>query len=76
MRDQVLVRKKAGLILLLAKRLRITPERALALFYPTNTNRLLSDARYGLQLMSNQSLLRDLVEELAEVRKVESAGAR
>jgi len=68
MRDNVLVRKKAGIILMLAKALKVTPEKALGLFYPTNTNRLLSDKRYGIQLMSNHSLVRDILSEL-ESRK-------
>jgi len=63
-RDNVLVRKKAGIILLLAKTLKVTPEKALGLFYPTNTNRMLSDKRYGIQLMSNRSLVTDILEEL------------
>lgn len=64
MRDNVLIRKKAGLVLLLAKRLKITPEKALGLFYTTNTNRMLSDKCYGIQLMCNRSLLRDVLSEL------------
>lgn len=64
MRDNVLIRKKAGLILMLAKALKVTPERALGLFYPTDTNRLLSDKNSGLQLMCNRSLLRDILSEL------------
>jgi len=68
MRDNVLTRKKAGIILMLAKALKVTPERALGLFYPTDTNRLLSDKRFGLQLMSNRSIVRDVMAELGEVR--------
>lgn len=64
MRDNVLIRKKAGIIMMLAKALKVTPEKALGLFYPTSTNRLLSDKRYGIQLMSNHSLVRDILSEL------------
>jgi len=70
MRDNVLVRKKAGIILMLAKVLKVTPEKALGLFYPTNTNRLLSDKRYGMQLMSNRSLVRDVLAELGLASQV------
>lgn len=64
MRNSVLVRKKAGLVMMLAKALKVSPEKALGLFYPTDTNRLLSDGRFGLQLMCNRSLLRDVLCEL------------
>jgi len=68
MRDDVLTRKKAGIILMLAKALKVTPERALGLFYPTDTNRLLSDKRFGLHLMSNRSIVRDVLAELGEIK--------
>jgi len=63
-RANVLIRKKAGLILMLAKALKVSPEKALGLFYPTNTNRLLSNGLGGLHLMCNRSLLRDVMAEL------------
>ena len=66
MRDNVLVRKKARIILMLAKALKVTPEKALGIFYPTSTNRLISDARSGMRLMSNRSLVRDILVELGE----------
>jgi len=69
MRANVLTRKKAGLILMLAKALKITPEKALGVFYPTNVNRMLSDSRFGLQLMCNRSLVRDVMAELEGERK-------
>jgi len=55
---------------MLAKVLKVTPEKALGLFYPTNTNRLLSDKRYGMQLMSNRSLVRDVLAELGLASQV------
>ena len=69
MRDNVLVRKKTGIILMLAKALKVTPEKALGVFYPTNTNRMLSDARFGIQLMSNRSLVKDILAELGSAAK-------
>lgn len=69
MRDNVLTRKKAGLILMLAKALKTTPEKALGVFYATNVNRMLSDSRFGLQLMCNRSLVRDVMAELEGERK-------
>ena len=41
-------------------------ERALDLFYSTKTYQQLSDPRYGLQLMSDQYLLENVLEELRE----------
>lgn len=64
MRDSVLARKKAGLVLMLAKALRTTPEKALGVLYRTDMNRMLSDGRFGLQLMCNRSLVRDILSEL------------
>ena len=69
MRDNVLIRKKAGIILMLAKALKVTPEKALGIFYPTKTNRLLSDSRFGIHLMSNRSLVKDILDELGSVAK-------
>ena len=69
MRDNVLVRKKAGIILMLAKALKVTPERALGVFYQTNTNRMLSDARFGSHLMSNRSFVKDILAELGSAAR-------
>ena len=51
MRDSVLWRKIARIIMELASVLAISEERALDLFYSTKTYRQLSDPKYGLQLM-------------------------
>ena len=53
MRDRVLWRKQARIILALAAALAIDEERALDLFYSTETYRQLSDPKCGLQLMSD-----------------------
>ena len=50
--------------MMLAETLQIDAERALDLYYSTQTARRLSDARYGLQLMSDQYLLDDILEEI------------
>ena len=68
MRDNVLIRKKANITMLLAKALKITPEQAIGVLYKSETNRLLSDPKYGCHLMSNKSIVRDL---LAETQKIE-----
>ncbi len=64
MRDNVLWRKQSHIIMMLADTLQIDAERALDLYYSTQTARQLSDARYGLQLMSDQYLLDDILEEI------------
>lgn len=53
MREQVLWRKVARIIMRLAERLQISPERALAIFYDTRTCSMLHDSKYGLHLMSD-----------------------
>lgn len=68
MRDNVLWRKQSHIIMMLADTLQIDAERALDLYYSTRTARQLSDARYGLQLMSDQYLLEDILEEIREAQ--------
>ena len=64
MRDNVLWRKQSHIILMLAETLNIDAERALDLYYSTHTAQQLSDARYGLQLMSDHYILDDILEEI------------
>ena len=64
MRDNVLWRKQSHIIMMLAETLDIDAERALDLYYSTQTARRLSEDRYGLQLMSDQYILDDILEEI------------
>lgn len=64
MRDNVLWRKQSTIIMMLAKKLGVTPERALDLFYSTEVCRQLSDAKTGLQLMSDAYVLEDVLSEI------------
>lgn len=64
MRDNVLWRKQGRIIMLLAKALHISAERALDLFYSTNVYQQLNNPKTGLQLMSDQYILEDLISEL------------
>lgn len=64
MRDNVLWRKQSHIIMMLADTLQIDAERALDLYYSTRTAQNLSDARYGLQLMSDQYILDDILKEI------------
>ena len=64
MRDNVLWRKESNIIMMLAEVLHIDAERALNLFYGTETYRQLSDSRYGLHLMSDKYLVDNILAEL------------
>jgi hypothetical protein len=64
MRDAVLWRKQSHIIMMLAEVLNIEAEQALSLFYSTRTYQLLSNPKYGLQLMSDQYIVDDVLKEL------------
>ncbi|WP_308245809.1 DUF3791 domain-containing protein [uncultured Prevotella sp.] len=64
MRDNVLWRKQSRIIILLAETLHISAERALDLFYSTEVYQQLTNSKSGLQLMSDQYILEDLINEL------------
>ena len=64
MRDQVLWRKISRIIMLLARQLEVSPQRALEIFYETRVSDRLHDPRYGLQLMSDAYILEDIIREL------------
>lgn len=64
MRDNVLWRKQSRIIMLLAETLHINAERALDLFYSTEVYQQLTNSKSGLQLMSDQYILEDLINEL------------
>ena len=50
--------------MMLADTLNIDAERALDIFYSTKIYQQLSDPKYGLQLMSDNYILEDLMEEI------------
>ena len=64
MRDDVLWRKQARIIMALATALEVDEEKALDIFYSTETYKQLSDAKYGLQLMSDGYILENVIAEL------------
>ena len=66
MRYQVLWRKIGRIAALLSDRLSIEPERALDLIYNSRTFTLLSNPDSGLNLMSDQYILTDLLRELED----------
>ncbi len=65
MRDSVLWRKVSNIVIMLADRLGIDEERALDMFYSTKTYKLLSDTKSGIQLMSDEYILEDILNEIA-----------
>lgn len=64
MRDSVLWRKQSRIIMLLSKILKVSPERALELYYGTKVYLHMSDPKYGLQLMSDGYIVEDIIAEL------------
>ena len=50
----------------LAETLNISADRALDLYYMTKVYEQMSDPKYGLQLMSDDYILEDLINELRE----------
>jgi hypothetical protein len=64
MRDSVLWRKQSYIVILLAKRLKIDIDRALDLYYSTETARKLSDLNTKLYLMSDQYIVDNIISEL------------
>lgn len=64
MRDNVLWRKIARIIMLIAQELHINEEDALTLFYQSRVYRMLKDPRYGLQIMSDLYVLDEFMMEL------------
>ena len=66
MRDNVLWRKIARIVLLIANELNITEEQALVLFYQSRAYTMLKDPRYGLQQMSDVYVLDEYMNEVAK----------
>lgn len=64
MRDSVLQRKLARIVMMLAETAKITPEQALGVFYNSATYEHLTNPASGLQLMSDEYILEDLRNEL------------
>lgn len=64
MRSDILERKIARIIVALALEFGISEERALDLFYSTDTYGQLTDPRTGLYLMSDGYILEDLRKQV------------
>lgn len=64
MRDSVLWRKQSRIVMLLAEALKINSEEALDIFYSTKVYQQLVNPETGMQLMSDQYVLEDLLTEI------------
>ena len=64
MRDNVLWRKIARIVLLIAQELHIDEVQALTLVYQSRVYTMLKDPRYGLQVMSDVYILDEFMMEL------------
>lgn len=64
----MLWRKMSRIIMLLADLLKVSPERALNIYYSTNVYKQMVDPKFGLQLMSDGYILEEIVNELRETR--------
>ncbi len=60
MKDYILYRKIARIIMQLAEELAISPHKALLLFYGSEVGQQLHDAKYGYQLMSDTYIVNDI----------------
>ena len=66
MRKNVLWRKIARIIMMIAENLQISSDRALDLFYRSRVYQMLVDPRYGLQTMSDTDIYDEFMMELRE----------
>ncbi len=64
MKDQVLWRKNARIIMMLANRLAADPTDAMDIFYNSHTYSLLTNPDSGLQLQSDEFILNDILAEI------------
>lgn len=62
MRSDILERKIARIVVLLASELKVTEEQALDIFYSTDTYRQLTNPEYGLHLMSDGYVIEDVLQ--------------
>lgn len=68
MKDYLLWRKFARVILLLAERLDVSPERAMGIFYGTRTCRWLHAPEMQLHNMGDAYLVDDIIRELQDMQ--------
>ena len=66
MKEYILWRKMARIIMQLAETLEIAPEKALCYFYASHVVQQLHDPQYGYQLMSDTYIVNDVLAEIRE----------
>lgn len=66
MKEYILWRKMARIIMQLAETLQIAPEKALHYFYASRVGQQLHDPKYGFQLMSDTYIVNDVLAEIRE----------
>jgi len=66
MRESILHRKQARIVMMLSEELHIELEQALDIFYSSHTYELLCNPDTGLQLMSDSYILEDFLKELQQ----------
>lgn len=64
MKDYILYRKIARIIMQLAEELHISSKRAMLLFYNSTVGQQLHDPKYGYQIMSDTYIVNDIKSEL------------
>ncbi len=65
MKDYILYRKIARIIIQLADELDISPKRAMLLFYRSKVGEQMHDPKYGYQIMSDTYIVNDIKAEIA-----------
>lgn len=65
MKDYILYRKIARVIIQLADELDISPKRAMLLFYRSKVGEQMHDPKYGYQIMSDTYIVNDIKAEIA-----------
>lgn len=66
MKEYILWRKMARIIMQLAETLQIAPEKALCYFYASRVGQQLHDPQFGYQLMSDTYIVNDVLAEIRE----------
>lgn len=69
MGDSVLWCKQASIVMMLSRSLGVDAEKSLDIFYSTSTYRMFIDSKYGLQLMSNQYIVDDVLVEIGDKKE-------
>ena len=64
MKDYILYRKIARVVLQLADTLNISSKRALLIFYNSQVGQMLHDSKYGYHLMSDTYIVNDIIAKL------------